>query len=805
MTHTPEHRPELLAPAGGPESLRAAVNNGADAVYLGVDRLNARRGAENFTMDVLGDATRFAHLRGSKVYLTANVLVHTEETHSALELIDQAWVAGVDAVIVQDLGLLAAIRRELPAVRIHASTQLNAHNTATLEYLAGIGASRVTLARETSVGEIATLAGAASVEIESFVHGALCVCYSGQCLMSSLIGGRSANRGTCAQPCRLGYELLDPNGGVKRVPGQHLLSPKDLCGIDVLPRLVRSGVTALKIEGRMKSPEYVALVTGVYRAALDRAIEDPDGFAVTESERSILAEAFNRGFSSAYLDDVRDNEMMSYLRPNNRGVPVGRVSKVRDREVLVALDAAVDAADTVEYWTSRGRFAQKIGTMTMRGSGVNVGPAGETVAVRTDKPVSQGDRVFRVVNAQLDAAARRTFVDERGLHPLPLDMSVRVVVGRPVRVGVRHGVHEGSATGPVVERARTRAVSAEDVAEHVGRLGATLFEATQWDIELSPDAGLGFSTLHKVRREAVEALECSMLEPWAGRDPVNPPLKPPTRRKTRATDFPELVVHTEDLRIARACLDAGAQRAYVPSWVLQQPGVENVPDRVVPVISRIVHDREADDLVSFAAEKPRVLVGNLGLLEGLSGGRGVVEADWSLNALNPWTVSELASAGAGFVWLSPELSGRQLAAIAGVSTVPVGTAIYGRQELMVTEHCMLMSMGECGQVCGACPRRQSWYALRDQKGYGFPVSTDPAGRSHIYNSVPLDLTRAIPELFEAGVSALRLDFTIEHLQVAQKITRIAKEAMAAAAQSKPTEEFALVPKATTGHFYRGVK
>jgi U32 family peptidase len=262
LTHSTQEGPELLAPAGGIEALRAAVANRANAVYLGVDRLNARRGAENFTLEGLGDMCRYAHLRGARVYLTVNVVVLPSEIAGALDLVDEAWAVGVDAVIVQDLGLLGVIRRLLPHVRIHSSTQLNAHNTPTVRTLESLGVSRVTLAREVSVEEIGGFVSAGSIEIESFVHGALCVCYSGQCLMSSLIGRRSANRGQCAQPCRLTYELVDESRTVLATPGAHLLSPKDLAGIAVLPRLVEAGVAALKIEGRMKNPEYVGLPGG---------------------------------------------------------------------------------------------------------------------------------------------------------------------------------------------------------------------------------------------------------------------------------------------------------------------------------------------------------------------------------------------------------------------------------------------------------------------------------------------------------------------------------------------------------------
>lgn len=804
-THSTSRAPELLAPAGGPAALRAAVNNGADAVYLGVDRLNARRGAENFTVDSLPEATRYAHLKGARVYLAANVVVLPEEMDDALELADQAWAAGADALIVQDLGFLSVLRSELPHVRVHASTQINTHNTPTIAELEHQGVSRVTLAREVSLAEIGLLSRSSAVEVETFVHGALCISYSGQCLLSSLIGGRSANRGLCAQPCRMTYELLDERGTALATPGAHVLSPKDLCTIDSLGQLVRSGVSALKIEGRMKDPEYVALVTGVYRQALDRAVADPDGYSATEAEHAVLAEAFSRGFSAAYLDEVRDNRMMSYKRPNNRGVPVGRVSGVQNRDVRVALDTALDTDDTIEIWTSRGRFAQRVGEMRLDGTAVRTAPAGKTVTVRTERPVASGDRVFRVVNAALTAAARRTFAEERGQHPLPVDVTVRAVQGAPVVVELRHGEHTGRAEGPVVEPARTKAVTAEEIAEHVGRFGGTLFESAAWDIELQPGVGMGFSVLHRVRREALEALEASMLEPWSDRSPAHPRVPAPSRpRRSSGPVAPELVVTTSDIVTARSCLAAGARRAVMPHWVLQSLDAEEVPDGVVMELPRIAHDREVSDLLAAGASGERVVVGNLGLVRAVAEAGAFVEAHWSLNALNEWTVEALEQTGARFAWLSPELSGRQVARVAKATRVPVGVAVYGRQEVMVSEHCVLMSMGPCTQVCGTCPRRATWHALRDRKGYAFPVATDPMGRSHVYNSVPLDLSKAAAEIVAAGVSAVRLDFTVERSQEAQKITRIFKDAFAAALGEREFDEQA-ARAGTTGHFYRGIR
>ncbi len=795
--------PELLAPAGGPAALRAAVNNGADAVYLGVDRFNARRGAENFTLENLAEMVRFAHIAGVRVYLTLNVLVLEREMEEALGVVDAAWAAGVDAVIVQDLGVLAAIRAALPHVRIHASTQMNAHNAPTVATLAGLGVSRVTLARELSVPEIASLVADATVELESFGHGALCVCYSGQCLMSSLIGRRSANRGQCAQPCRLPYELVDALEGVVPTEGAYLLSPRDLASITALPGLVSTGITALKIEGRMKSPEYVALVTSVYRNALDRFAHDPEGFEVRDAEISTLAEAFNRGFSEAYLAQERGSAMMSYRRPNNRGILVGRVASVAPGSATVVLETAVESEDTLEFWTHRGRFAQKAGGMRLDGRQVVSAPAGARVAVPVAEPVQQGDRVFRVANAALLAAARRTFETSSTGFVVPVTVAVRVVQDEALTVAITDTAgRSGHAQGSIVQPARTRELSADDVREHVGRLGGTPYEVTSWDIALSPGVGLGFSELHRVRREAIAAYEAGLLAPWADRDRAVKPPRAPLPQLRRGTNPPvRIVVEVATSVAAEAALQAGADEAHLPTWA--RTGWDDVDERVVPLVPRIAHDTEFEATLQPAFARGKAVAGNLGALAALAGPGKGLEAHWSLNAVNPWTIGTLADLGASEVWLSPELSEQQIRSLALNSPLPVGTAVFGRQELMVTEHCVLMAEGQCDGNCRACARRGRTRWLQDRKGYRFPIATDVTGRTHVYNSVPLDLVPRLSEVLATGVAALRLDLHTESPdEVSAAVARVRRAFVLTEAG---VAEAATEPGATTaGHFFRGV-
>ncbi len=498
-------KPELLAPAGGRAAFEAAVAAGADAVYLGGSGLNARRNADNFTTADLRAATRDAHLHGCAVYLAANTLVMPGEMDEALALVVDAADAGIDAAIIQDMGLAALLRRELPQLPLHASTQMNIRGPRGLEIARKMGFSRATLARELSVEQVARLARE-GLELEVFAHGALCICESGQCLFSSMVGGRSANRGVCAQPCRLPYALVDENGRAIPTDGEFLLSPKDLNTLELLPRLVAAGVASLKIEGRMKSPEYVSSVTAAYRAALDRACAAPESFAPTDAERAQVAEAFTRGFTGGYLAGVRGADLMGSKRPNNRGVAVGRVAGFAGGRVRMKATQPIVRGDLLEIWTQHGRVMHEAGA----GEG-DVVEAGR-VELRVKGAVSTGDRVFRVRSAALrEACGQRTAAGWN----VPLDFTVHMEIGEPLEIAVRDGAGvEGRATGEAVEPARTKAVSRDDVVAHVGRLGATCYTAASWDVQLSEGAGIGFSALHKLRESALAAYEERKLAAW---------------------------------------------------------------------------------------------------------------------------------------------------------------------------------------------------------------------------------------------------------------------------------------------------
>lgn len=821
------HDVELLAPAGNAAALHAAVRGGADAVYLGLDSFNARRGADNFTMETFAEACDYAHLRGVSVYVTFNTAVLPSELTRALETIRQAYRAGADAFIVQDIGVAAEVSRALPEARLHISTQMNTHNAAGIEAAARLGARRVTLARELSLAEIAHLAEVAhgfDMDVETFAHGALCVCYSGQCFMSSLIGGRSANRGMCAQACRLPYELR--NKALRKSlpsPGDHLLSPQDLCAVDLLPELVQAGVASLKIEGRMKSPEYVFAVTSVYRAVLDRVLAwRAQGFVgeaprANDDEQRALAEAFSRGFTTAYLEGERGNDIMSYGRPNNRGVFVGRVASAKGGVATVAAERELVRGDVLEFWTNKGHFAYTLDSVELDREG--------NVRVSPERPVGKGDRVFRVRSA---AAA---FEDDAFEPRVPIVGRAVLKVGEPLRVefslAPRAAVRASAASealavaeGEVVEAARTKPVSADDVRAHIDRLGQTPFTIERLDIDLDDGVGVGFSQLHRVRAAALDELVDLLLE-----GDCNRALPRVAVRETPQPARPKglrIAAWATNPACARAAKRAGADIIYVPalhykrgeavvagqrSQTAEQAGY---PKQAVVALPTIEHDlvpgtREmALDFDAWRYVKPGkpVLVENLGALVRAVELGAQVEVGPHIPVTNELSLATAANLGAQRVWLSPELTLGQIADLAEDSPVELGLTVIGSQELMVTEHCLLMSQGPCDQDCDACPRRKSPHYLRDRKDFEFPVVTDALGRTHLYNAVQLDVVHALPDLISAGLTALMVDTTL--MNVEQTTQAVARVVRARNVANSSGSAIAKTPGTTSGHLFRGV-
>jgi len=745
---------ELLAPAGNKDAFLAALGAGADAIYVGTDAFNARRLAQNIKQSELADLVRLAHVRDTKVYLALNTIILQTEFDQAIELAASAWKDGVDALIVQDFGLLARLRECMPQVRIHASTQMNIHSSDSLRALADLGVARVTLSRELPIADIEVLAAVGrelGIEVEVFGHGALCVSYSGQCLFSSLVGRRSANRGMCAQPCRLPYELIDHRGDVHEVQGPYLLSPKDVCTLDYLECLKSAGVASLKIEGRMKKAAYVAAVVGTYRSAFDGS---DVGERVDESKaNTTLTDAFNRALTAGYLTNQHGDKLMDYHRIKN-----------------------------------------------------------ETT---------------KNAQAKLNKQAEK-LIEEALNYKQPLNFSAKIKVGQAFTLTVSDAAgNEGHYLGNPVEAARTKPLTEEEVAAQLMRLGNTPYAMAKdtLNIEIDDGVGMSYSAINKARRLAIADYEAKRFFDGEQRveASVNVARNNALRdslplRKVERSLSPEIIAVVGSLSAARAVLNAGANEAHMNAWLLADVGADGIDgdadfdpqtSGIVPVLPRIAKNDELDTYYGIAERFGRAVCSTLGQLA-VCKQRGIsAQAHWSLNVANPYAVRALVDTFSPTrIWLSPELSGRQIAGIVERSNACVGTALFGQQEVMVTEACLLEGLTDsanpCTQSCLDCNRRKRHYALRDKKGYCFPVSSDPFGRSHVYNSVPLDLTAAFPELLDSGVAALRLDLeNALNTQAAKEVARARRNLIAMAGD----EELELPRRpetVTKGHFFRGV-
>ncbi|MGQ9779351.1 MAG: DUF3656 domain-containing U32 family peptidase [Bacillota bacterium] len=831
---------ELVAPAGEMDSLRLAVANGADAVYLGGKSFSARQYAKNFDAAEMAAAIRFAHLHRVRVYVTMNTLLRAEEMEEALAEAETALAAGADALIVQDLGFLCELRRRFPAARLHASTQMTVVNAATVRELGELGVARVVLAREATEEEVKAMA-VVGPEIEVFVHGALCYSYSGQCLMSSLIGGRSGNRGRCAQPCRLEYELIGPEGRAVAAEGKHLLSPRDLCLLAHLPRLAAAGVHALKIEGRMKSPEYVATVVRVYRQALDRFSARPEEFAPTPEELRELAQIYNRGFTPGFFLGDQGAAYQSLTRPNNRGCPVGRVAAVDRGRGLVslALTARVSRGDMLEIWVKKGgRVGLTLDRMAVGEQEVETAAAGEVLTVPLRAPVVPGDRVFRVLDAGLVARALAPLRTGEGLD-LPFSAHVRLRPGEPVVLTLTDG--EGHRV--VVESdlpaqvAHTRPLTEETVRLHLGRTGGSGWRPAAITVELAGGTMVPLSALNRLRRRGLAALEEARLASYTP-PPVPAPL--PGQRQdyrmgtppTPSRHLPRLGATVGNPEEAHAALAAGVDRLYLATWLHPWPDEEiegllvaarRMGREILLALPRVTPEREAAFWAAELARAQRLglagaRLGDLGLLaEARARGLALLSVDFSLNVTNPWSLRCLLAAGAQLVTLSPELTLAQVRALAAEHPGRTEIIVHGRLEMMLSAHCLLGALAGGKRTPRAGCRRpcaKGRYRLRDRKGMLFPLVPDRFCRLHIENSVDLSVLPELEKFASLGCD-LRFELGGRGPEYAEAVIRAYREGLTAVAERRWTrrrgeeEEAALARFSpagfTRGHFFRGIE
>ncbi|WP_419005275.1 DUF3656 domain-containing U32 family peptidase [Collinsella stercoris] len=824
MTSSRTSNPELLAPAGGPEPFYAALAAGADAIYCGMGSFNARRKANNFTDEAFQAACRAAHLAGSRVYVTVNVVIKDEEMREALALIDRCWQLGADAFIIQDWGLFFEVRRLMPEVETHISTQANIHDARGAAWCKAAGADRVTLSRELSVDEIAHIHDAVDIELEVFSHGAICFCYSGICLLSSFTSrGRSANRGMCAQPCRLPYELIDESGRSWSAAGrERALCPRDTCTVDMLPRLLDAGAHALKLEGRMKAPDYVHSIVSAYRAQLDDVLaRRPISSQVAEARYRQLKRCFNRDFTTEYQQGRSGDEMMSYERSNNRGQVVGEVlgsrplgntrglkpddKRRRAAWTRLRLDEPVGKGDLLEL-RHDDEFDQFLTCLAPEDTA-----AGSIIECRTARAMPAGARV-RLIRSQAALDAAEAALKRPVARKRPVDVRVIAHLGQPFTVELRCVDDDavlGRAEGFIIEAARTRAVCADDLIEHVGRMGSSPFEATSFDIQLDAGCGMGFSAVHRVRAAACEALERAILALHESRVPHA--LAAPAERRAEPyaaeAAVPEICALVTSREAARLARDAGAVRIYMAVDDLLAAGVSPqgiAREKIIPVLDEVSREVDHERLDPWLASGTPAAVGTISELSLGAERASLVELRSCIPVHNVACMQALGERGANGIWLSPELTLAEIERIAPHrGSLTLGLTVLGAPRVMTSEHCILQVAGACIHDCGRCRLRTRDFKLKNIDGRMLPVRTGLNGRSHLYDGVTLDATPQIPALLASGVTRFLVDGTlVENDELLRRVTRAKRALDAALAGRTPDKRLA---GSSSGCLFQGVE
>ena len=806
---------ELLAPAGTMENFMAALESGADAIYLGGKVFNARAHAANFGIDELREAVRLAHILDVSVYVTVNILIGDTELKDLEQYIKDLDSIGVDAIIVQDLAVAEIAKRVPPNIHLHGSTQMTAATLDAVRFYESLGFTRVVLARELSLKEIQHICKHCKAEMEVFVHGELCVCYSGQCLMSSFIGGRSGNRGACAQPCRLPYELLDSKGeSVLPKHEAYLLSPKDLNYSEHMNELVAAGVTSFKVEGRMKKVSYVRQVIGTYREILDKA-------SIHENQRKALASGFNRGFSTAYLDDSVGRQMMTVVAPNHQGKPIGE-SYTKKGEVYLSLTEPIEQGSLVKILQSNGSVTY----YTV-----------DDEWTRVSDTLYKGQPAEGSAIGQLYLASTPKNTKSRGLQEFSrkYDMSVYLSVGSNGETNYTEltaildsGLSVTVTNEYVPAIANKVPTSLEKVTEQLGRLGNTLFRLSYVDI---PDGSYMWpaSVLNALRRDAVTALETALIthhvESWQALQvtgDVDYDFK--AQHELSYDTCPMISARVDEIEGVKAAIAGGAQKiVFGGDRLSRTPYALSIYDEVARLCAqsdvictfatpRVVKDDEVEaykhtleaivqahpDSISIHVPQALLWLRELGYT-------GAIEADTGLNIFNTPTLHFWEQLHISCVNPSQELTLKQITELAKHSHVPIETMVHGYTEMMISEYCVIASfVGTGSKVNCPVPCVTESYSLKDRKGEIFPLRTDPYCRMHIMNSHEMDMRAYVPMLLQKGISILRIDgrhMKPNYVQdIVSQYVAIANGTMDAPPKKIDSQGESI----TRGHYFRGI-
>ncbi|MGN0205265.1 MAG: DUF3656 domain-containing protein [Coprococcus sp.] len=790
---------EILAPAGSFDTMKAAYKAGADAVYIGGMLFGARAYADNADMDQMLQAIDYAHLHGRRLYLTVNTLLKNTEIESQLmSYLRPFYEQGLDAVIVQDMGVLQWIHDHFPDLPVHASTQMTVCGADYGRWLGCQGVTRIVTPRELSLDEIAFMKKETGLEIETFVHGALCYCYSGQCLMSSMIGGRSGNRGRCAQPCRLPYSFEGDKG---RQSGC-LLSPKDLCSLELLPDILSAGVDSLKIEGRMKKPEYAAMTTAVYRKYVDQYLEKGrKGYKIKKEDIEKLMDLYNRGgFTNGYFRRHNGREMMSIARPNHSGLCVGRAESLKKGEVIIHTDHDLNPGDVLEL---NDQISMKLDRSIRAGSDFRYRYSG--------KPVKKQCPVMRTRNERLIEEVTENFVKNYDLKE-KIYGSVSISKDSPAKIDVYNSSYHLTLEGPIVQAAQNRPVEEEDIRRRLMKTGGTPFIFDKLDISVEEGCYLTVQELNQLRRDVLTQFEAVILQPYRRRIEYDEQKDDQIGRlRTETSDHsikndPELYVLVSNLEQLRAVPDIPEIRRIY----LNDEG----DDRLIAEASEIAHDSGRQFYLAMpyilrnsSAEiyKKRTQLFDTSMTDGflvrnmetlfMLRSMEVTQpcvSDYNMYCMNNLSSETYLKMMSG-ITLPLELNRRELSAMK--YTADSEMIVYGYLPLMVSAQCLMKTTGKC-------TGKPAIHMMEDRFHKHFPVKNAcNFCYNLIYNCVPLHLADAVGrDLDTLGVKAIRLQFLDETPEKVAEILNFYCGILSGRTVKEPA-----IREYTKGHYQRGIE
>lgn len=780
---------ELLAPVGSFESLKAAVQKGADAVYLGGKEFSARANANNFDRDELKEAVYYAHIRDCKVFVTVNTLIKEDEKVDFIEYIRYLYEINVDAVILQDIGMAKTIKNILSDFELHASTQMAAHSLYDVKYLESIGFKRVVLARELSIEEIDYICNNCKADIEVFVHGALCVSYSGQCLMSSVLGNRSGNRGRCAQPCRQKYRMYDSkNDNYVSTKGEYLLSPRDLNTIENIGRVIDANVMSLKIEGRMKRPEYVASVIGAYREAMDNHMHFKNN-NVNESKIDELYTIFNRKFTSGYIFNDVGEDVMNNSKPNNRGLYVGKVLSYNSKKkrLKIELIKPLRKGDGLNIGGGTiGRIIKKNGIFESADSG-------EIVEIDFIGNVKPGTEIFKTSDGRLMDFLKKSFTEDKELIKIPIfaKFTLKIDESAVLKIWDTRGnvvtVHGEKKS----EKAIKVALSVEKCKEQLSKLGDTHYYFESIEIELEEGLSLPISELNNIRRKSIELLnKYRSINKRVGYDFLNDESVLKNVKFDRKRDASiknenyKLNVSCQSLEQLKKVLEYDVDNIYYRDIYTLNEAIEiskkfnrkisYYMPRIIRTFEKNIYDMIENNKDFYSTNLESVRVSNYGEMLKISSILPDVIIDVSswMNIINLDALNHYIDKGVDTICLSQECSLNQIKEmkINKPNYSGIEYLVYGQVEMMLSEYC---PMGVLTKNCKKDKRdaqcNKSDYFLESTDNRRFRLSQDRFCRTTIYSDEVVDLIEDIDLLAKNGVDNFEISLYFESDEEVEKI------------------------------------